>query len=162
MANSVFVQFMLDAQAAAIDAGIDADQIVVGTWEQKPASEEFYSEVVENGFYFWIEPPKAKQSHVPPSSQDGDFDLTARLIGSVAADTTTDWTDFLNQAAEILDALAASYPWYKGQNRAPVSVEMDKPEILRHEKPNIVIIKFTLAGRYTAGRAATPVLVPAV
>ena len=69
---------------------------------------------------------------------------------------------FLNQAAEILDALAASYPWYKGQNRAPVSVEMDKPEVLRHEKPNIVIIKFTLAGRYIAGTAADPALVPAV
>ena len=160
--NSVFVQFMLDAQAAAIDAGIPAAQTVVGSWEATDATEEFYAEVAKNGYYFWVEPPKARQSHVPPSALDGDFDLTARLIGSVTADTTTDWTAFLNQAAAILDALAATYPWYKGQNRAPVSVEMDLPEVMRHEKPNIVVVKFKLAGRYIAGTSADPTLSPEV
>ena len=162
VADSVFVQFMADAAEAAVAAGIDAAQIVVGTWEQSPAKEEFYAEVAENGFYLWVEPPKGRQSHVPPDPIGGDFDLIVRLIGSVPADATPDWTTFLNTAAAFLDALANTYPWYAGHNRAPVSVDMALPEVLRHEKPYIVVVKFTLAGRYIAGQAASPTFSPVV
>jgi hypothetical protein len=145
-----------------VAAGIATAQIVVGTWEQASAIEEWYAEVVANGFYVWIEPPQARQNHVPPDPLAGDFHLIVRLIGSVPADKTTDWTAFLNQAAAFLDALANTYPWYAGDNRAPVTVDMDKPEVLRHEKPYIVIVKFTLAGRYVAGYSASPYFKPAV
>ena len=162
MSGSVFSQFMTDAQAAAIAAGVTADQIVVGTWDQSSSTEEFYEEVVANGFYLWIEPPQGHQSHVQAGALGGDFQLIARLIGSVAADATTDWTEILNQAAAFMDALANTYPWYAGHNRAPVSVDMEAPEVIRHVKPYIVIVKFKLAGRYIAGDAASPTFSPAV
>jgi hypothetical protein len=165
MSLDVFSQFVADLSAGAQAAGIVAGQITLGHWEQ-PAPvdgqpvDNLWEDVAKNGFYLFIESPKARADFV---SRNGNFSLIAKLIGSFPADESSNLQALQLQTAQLLDAWANMLiGWNQGGNRLPVNVDFARPEMLFHEKPYIGITVFAIEGFFVVGEAANPVLNPPV
>jgi hypothetical protein len=162
----IFSQFCEDLSTAAQSAGIVAGQITLGHWEQpsptvdengNPVVDNLWADVAKNGFYLFIESPKG---HVNFYTRNGEFELLAKLIGSFPANESSNLQALQLQVAKLLDAWANFNQWNLGFNRESMDVNFSTPEMLFHENPYIVITTFQISGRFVAGGAAVPSLLP--
>lgn len=153
MSNSVFSQFCLDAEAAALTVMPSPNRIFVGHYEFY-SHQEFYQELHHVGFELFIGSPKGKASLV---DFNGDYEAIGELLYTLPNDVPASLIPVMNMQASLVAAWATYGPWTAGSNRSPVELSWDDIEYKFHEKPFVLTTKFVLHGRFLADQAATPV-----
>lgn len=168
----VFTQFITDLQTNSQSVpGMLADQILTGSVEFQ-ATENFYQDVADNGYYFIIEQPSGESDFFTFNSS---FDITAFLFYPIPADQSYDWKPVNKQIGSLISGWArwtnpSQSIWVKGQNRSAVKMKWYKPEIryspkpcskfLKCEQAFIVSTKFEFTMPFIADQACNPFLNP--